>query len=227
MSKCRDQNLGKLLPAYELNALGEEEVERFEIHLLECEHCFEELKAFEQQAALLVSDHDIRRVVQGLGGRETIPAQSLLRRVWRYLWPDAPVLFRPALAWLIILLLIVPAYLGLRDSPEMKIGRPQVVNLTPGRSTTEDSFQTHLQRDGLLQFVFYGAAGGKSYRVLIQSEEGNVIYRNHHFDGFDQYGRAQLVFPSAKMKPGVYRLIITDPLAEPPLNTREYSFRID
>ena len=39
MSECINPKVGQLLFAYELGALPEEEVEKFELHLFECEYC--------------------------------------------------------------------------------------------------------------------------------------------------------------------------------------------
>ena len=40
---CKDQDIGNLIGGYELSLLSEEEKRRFEDHLLECEHCFQNL----------------------------------------------------------------------------------------------------------------------------------------------------------------------------------------
>jgi len=50
MSKCTDERLGVLLHAYELKLLGKDEVERFEMHLLHCEHCFARVSQFQEYA---------------------------------------------------------------------------------------------------------------------------------------------------------------------------------
>lgn len=40
---CKDQEVGKLIGGYELGLLNDEEKQRFENHLLECEYCFQSL----------------------------------------------------------------------------------------------------------------------------------------------------------------------------------------
>lgn len=227
MSKCKDPDLGVLLHAYELNVLSEEDIERFEIHLLGCEHCFDQLKNFEQEAALLTSDDEVRELV-GDAVREEYPqAELLLRRLWRYIWPDTPVVFKPALAYLLILLMILPAYHGLKKFTEGQIRAVQTISLFPGRSTAEDVFKISVGDDGLISFVFRGAVVGESYRVVIECEDGRVVFRDDAFRRFDEYETGRLLLPIVKMKPGGYRLVITDPRVEPPLNKQEYSFKIE
>lgn len=227
MSKCKDPDLGILLHAYELNALSEEDTQRFETHLLECGHCFNLLKNFEQEAALLSSDNEVRELI-GEAVREEYPqSESFLKRFWRYVWPETPFVFKPALAYLLVLLMILPAYHGLKKFTEDKIRPVQTISLFPGRSAEEDVFKINVGSDGLVSFVFRGAVAGRSYRVVIESEDGIVVYQNNDFNRFDEYGTGQLIFPHTKMKPGHYRLVIIDPQAEPPLNRQQYSFRIE
>jgi hypothetical protein len=231
MSKCTNPKLGDLLHVYELNALSEEDIERFEIHLLECEYCFEQLKSFERQANLLASDEEVKELIRESTMEEYAQPESFLKKLWRYIWPETPLLFKPALAYLLILLLILPAYYGLRKvtetGTETEIGPVQNISLTPLRSMGEDVFKISLGKDGLINFVFEGAITGKSYQVIIKSIDGKVVYQDDAFKEFDEYRMGRLLLPLNKMKMGDYQLIITDPQREPPLNRQEYSFRIE
>jgi len=227
MSKCTDPKTGEFLHAYELNALSEEDTERFETHLLECEHCFEQLKSFEREANLLVSDQAVKKLIKKSVVEESQESESFLKKLWRYIWPDTPFIFKPVLAYLLILLLIIPTYYGLRKVTETEIRPVQNISLTPFRSAGEDVFKISLGKDGLINFVFEGAVVGKSYQVIIKSEDGRLIFRENAFNTFDEYGHGRLLLPLTKMKPGDYRLTITDPRAKPSLNQREYTFRIE
>jgi hypothetical protein len=226
MPKCIDPDIGKLLHAYELKALSEEDEDRFEVHLLECEHCFEELQAFEQKAALLTSDDDVKGLVLEAIEARPIATESLRRRIWRYLWPKAPVLFRPALAWVVVLVMIVPAYLGLHKSRISQIGSPQKIVLVAEKSAGDRYFDISLRRDGLIRFIYRDAVAGRSYRVFIESAAGTIFYEDARFDDFDEYGQAELSFPLGRMRPGLYRLVVIDPEGEPGRNRTEYSFTI-
>lgn len=227
MSKCKDSDLGGLLHAYELNALSQEEAERFETHLLECEHCFNQLKSFEQEAVLLSSNDEVKQLIREAAMEESPQAESLLKKFWRYLWPEIPFFFKPALAYLLILLLILPAYRGLKKLTKDQIRPVQIISLFPDRSIPEDVFEISVGDDGLLSFVFRGAVAGEGYRVVIESQDGTVVFRDDAFGSFDQYGTGRLLLPLSKMRPGEYRLVITEPDGETPFNRQEYSFRIE
>ena len=45
--RCRKPEIGRLIVPYELRMLEPEEEMTFEIHLLECDSCFERLKALD------------------------------------------------------------------------------------------------------------------------------------------------------------------------------------
>ncbi len=227
MSKCKDPKLGALLHAYELNALSQEDAEKVEIHLLGCEHCFNQLSNFELEAALLSSSDEVKELITEAAREEYPQTESLLKRLWRYVWPETPLVLKPALAYLLILLMILPAYHGVKELTEDKIRRVQTISLLPDRSSQGDAFKTSVGGDGLLRFVFRGAVAGQAYEVTIESEDGAVVFRDGAFDGFDEYGTGQLLLPLARMNPGNYRLVITDPRAEAPLNGREYGFGIE
>lgn len=227
MSKCKDPKLGALLHAYELNALSEEDTEKVEIHLLGCEHCFDRLNNFELEAVLLSSNHEVKELITEAAREEHPRSESLLKRLWRYVWPETPFVFKPALAYLLILLMILPAYHGLKRLANDRITPVQTISLFPDRSPDEDVFKISVGDHGLLRFVFRGAVAGQAYEVTIESEDGAVVFRDSAFDGFDEYGAGQLLLPLARMNPGNYRLVITDPRAEAPLNGREYGFGIE
>ena len=227
MSKCKDPKLGALLHAYELNALSQEDTERVEIHLLGCEHCFNQLSNFELQASLLSSSDEVKELITGAAREEYPQSESLLKRLWRYIWPETPFLFKPALAYLLILLMILPAYHGLKRLTNDRIRSVQTISLFPDRSPDEDVFKVGVGGDGLLRFVFRGAIAGQAYELTIESEDGAVIFRDSAFDRFDEYGAGQLLLPLARMKPGSYRMVIADPRVEAALNGQEYSFRIE
>jgi hypothetical protein len=226
MSKCSNLRLGQLLHAYELNALSEEDADRFEIHLLECQHCFAELEAFEDTAALLRSDEEIKNLARQASTIPESPADSFWRRLWRSLWPDAPLVFKPIFAFIVILLLIVPAYLGLRGSRDRDINPPQLVTLLPEKSPAEELFHADMDNDGVLRFEFTDAVVNRSYLVSIESENGETIYRNHDFDTFDEYGWGELIIPHAIIKPGYYKLTIMGPRAGSGQDTTSYYFMV-
>jgi hypothetical protein len=227
MSGCKDTNLGRLLLAYEFGALSEEEAERLEMHLVECEHCFDQLDSFAPEAALLSSNNEVKQAIIDTYNEEYSESESFLKRLGRYIWPETPIVFRPALSYLMILLLILPAYWGLKPSPTDKIRSIQVVDFMPGRPMTKRVFRISDGDEGLITFILRGATPGQNYNVAIEFEDGTVIFQDENYSDFDEYEEGRLLLPIGRMKPGDYRLIITDPRAQPPLNKREHSFIIE
>ncbi|MCP4684405.1 MAG: tetratricopeptide repeat protein [bacterium] len=64
MSQCIDTKYETMIHAYELGVLSEKDREAFELHLLECESCFEAVRGFEDSSRLLRSDADVRSSVE-------------------------------------------------------------------------------------------------------------------------------------------------------------------
>jgi hypothetical protein len=224
MLKCKDSELGKLLFAYELNGLSEEATERFETHLLECEYCFNELKSFEREADLLSSDDDVKRLINDAARPDHTRQDSVMSKVWKFLWPETPIVFRPALGYIVILLLIIPAYWGFQRPPDDNIMPIHSINLLPGRSADENQFSLSSGNNGLLSFVVRGSIPGKKYRVEILSDDGTVLFVDDNYNHFDNYETGRILLPLTGMHPGIYRLVIIDSSEEPPLNRHERSF---
>lgn len=64
MGGCRDKRFADMLYAYELGMLGEEERRELELHLLDCEQCFEDVREFRAAAGLLKHDAEVRESVR-------------------------------------------------------------------------------------------------------------------------------------------------------------------
>ena len=63
MSGCTDKNIGKELDRYLLKMLSEEDVERFERHLLECDFCASEVENFIETSTHLLQSKTIQNEV--------------------------------------------------------------------------------------------------------------------------------------------------------------------
>jgi len=214
------------LHAYELDALSDEDRDRFEVHMLSCEHCFNHLKQFEKEAALLQSDPDISRVIEEALGENPMTISSW-GRFLKYFWPNAPLPFRPAIVYILIAILIIPVYLWLTTVRDDDIRSVQTITLFPERSTAGETLHINAGEDGLITFLMRGASPDKKYQIVVTTNDGTEIFRDDDFSRFDEFGTGHLLLPIPRMKPGKYRLTITDPGAEPPLNRQEYRFRIE
>ncbi|SYZ73286.1 hypothetical protein TRIP_C21404 [Candidatus Zixiibacteriota bacterium] len=214
--RCIDPKIGILLHAYELGVLNDDDVARFEIHLLKCRHCFEEVISFANESAVLHSDKKVKRVV----GREF--RENSWRRLWQSLWPDKPVIFRPALQILIVLLLAIPIWYLHYRAVEKQVRPFQTLSLLPMRSGAPHDYRLSSGEDLLLKFVFENAVPGNKYHLLITDKAGKEFYQEDEFDRFDKYGVGQLLISNESLKPGIYHLIIEDPGDTSYLNRQEY-----
>ncbi len=226
MTACKDKNLGTLLHAYELDALPDEDIEMFEIHLLTCESCYEQVRSFERESSFLRSEDFVQEAIGGDTGIEVMKSSSLFNKLLHYLWPRTPFVFRPAIAYLLVLLLILPAYFGLQSIKRDDIRPVRTVDLIPERSNSGNFISISDKKDGLISFVLRGAVPGRPYRVRIESETGQVLFSNEAFTDFDEYETGRLLLPVSMMIPGDYRLVITDLQITPLSLNKEYRFSI-
>jgi len=63
MSECIDKRFEKMISAFELDVLTDEEKREFSVHLMECEHCFEKARKFKNEARILKRDPEFRKEV--------------------------------------------------------------------------------------------------------------------------------------------------------------------
>ncbi len=225
MATCIDPAIGVLLHAYEIGGLSETERDCFEIHLMNCEFCFDEVKRFADIATVLRSDSRVLEVLQESEKEETT-AESLAQKLKGLFWPDAPLIFRPAFAYIVIILMMIPAYLGLQRIGERNIGPVQPLHLVTDRSGGEAVLDLSRGIDGLLSFYYRNAEEGKQYIISIVSESGEVIFEDDRFSGFDEFGTGHLILSSEATEAGHYRLSITNPHVTPP-DEREYRFSVE
>ena len=227
MSECSNIRLGMLLPAYELGALPSAEIERFEVHLLQCDHCFDELMSFRKEMTLLKSDPEIRSITDAKS-RRLAGSDSRAARIRGILWPKTFFILKPAVAYVLILLMIIPAYRGLRKQGGADIREiSQTLELIPTRETSIGAFQKSLGELALLTFECQWAETGNSYHVTIQAEDGQVIYDNRDFKDFDWTGTGRLHLYLPGIKSGRYRLLIINPEADSRERGQEYYFRVE
>lgn len=222
--KCSDSAIGELRHAYELGALSVEDTEKFEVHLLNCESCYEEVSRFDQASTLLRTDMDVRcEARMAAEGRERRP--SLVTSLLRYLWPETPLVFRPAVAFFLLALMIYPAYQGMKGS-DSGLRQIESISLIPSRSTATAVFNEASDHDGLISFVFPGSEVGKEYRLVIEDTEGTEVMSIENFTGFDEYETGRIVVPLGRLNKDTYRLVISDPKGTDPGREQVYVFEV-
>jgi len=226
MSECTNKEIGRLLHGYEIGILSESDCEKFETHLLECEHCHNLLLEFEKQAELLRSSPKAKVVIDDILS-EKEKRESFWARLWNHLWPKTHFILKPAITYLIIIVLAVPAYYGLKREPAPAIEEiRQTIHLSPIRIAAQ-ALKKGLGDNGLLTFRFDNYYPGNPYKVMIESEDGIIIYDNADFHSFDQRSIGNLSLDISGMKAGKYHMVISDTQADSPQVIQEYWFRIE
>jgi len=228
-NECTDPKIGDLLHAYELKLLDDNEKDRFETHLLSCNYCYNEVKSFAPRGAMLSGATDVGRALREKM-KEDDGRISVGEKLRRLLWPKTPILLRPALLYIVCLLMLIPSYLGLKSFVGGERGDSlksvQVIYLTTARSSYNNVFEIEAGDDGIISFSCPGAVMEKSYRLEILTGGGETVFVNSDFDGFDERGTAQLLFPNRIMKNGDYRLIIKDMVDGKSLVLCNYEFGV-
>ena len=225
MAKCVDEKIGALLHAYELKTLSEEDSERFEIHLLHCEDCFNKVAEFEKYAFTM---HSSEKLKARLAESSELAADPKNRAA--KLW-----LFRPGLLYFLIILLAIPAVYGIisffeKDSippGQARFGPAQEINFRLLRSGQNNkTFTISSGRDGIINFVSRGLTEDNICLVIITDNSGKEIIRFDHFGDFDDQGVGRLVIPNESMQPGDYWLIVREITADPASDPAKYRFKI-
>lgn len=219
---CNDPATGALLAAYEMNVLSGDERDRFETHLLTCEHCLARAERFRPCASLLREDDSLRSELAENPSRKYEPAGHPVRR---YLWPRMPLVLRPAFLLAIVLLLAYPALRFLAGSADDSTGPVQVVPLFAARSGSTVTVDPAGPRGLVLSFVVPEADPERTCAVELLAADGRRVWYNENTDAFDERGRMYLLLPQG-LEEGEYHLKISRPQDGGFLLLQDLRFRI-
>ena len=112
MSGCIDDRFERMLHAYELGMLSEQNRRDLEIHLLDCDSCWRQVQELEPTLRIMKTDPDVPSSIERLAGRQAEQAGSSLRTGRRW-WPSLV----PALVVLGIVLVLILRPWHLEISP--------------------------------------------------------------------------------------------------------------
>lgn len=222
MGKCVDKSVGRFLHDYEMGWLSEEDHERFELHLMDCKCCFDQVREFRHAASLLATDEEVRAAFRSSGR-----VAGFWSRLFRYLWPEGNLFMKPALAYLCILILLPIALTGLFDrASEDGLARPvRTLELVSTRGALQ-TVQMDEGKDLVLNFGFAGAMPERQYRVILKSPGGDILFEQHDLT-FDIRQSARLYVPFSILSSGEHTVIIQDPQDSSPMGTDTLRFLID
>ncbi len=109
MDGCNDKRFEKMLYAYELGLLSDMERREFEIHLLECDSCFERAKEFIEAVKLIRFDPVVHDSIRKLAAEQPDETQKRSRHKPRLFvrWRVWPAILRPSVVVVAILALLI------------------------------------------------------------------------------------------------------------------------
>ena len=231
MSRCTDHNLGQMLHAFELDQLDADLKEQFELHLLGCDYCFEQVSRFENVAGLLRSDADVRELVSSraaVAGTVPEPAhaeekESPWSRLRAFLWPETNFFLKPVVTYLLVLLLAYPAYVGIRHLDDPPVRGMQSLLLIGTRALSNQ--RAAADQPLVVMFRIVGARDGKTFRVTVKTEDGDVVYENTRFEDYNDREMATLLLAAGSLNAGRYRIEVT--AADSDSLLHEYTFLIE
>jgi hypothetical protein len=219
--ECIDPKIGLFLHAYELETLGASDTDIFETHLLTCDFCFEEVQSFKAQAKILRADPEIKDSVE-----KEISLTKGKSKIRQYLWPDFPLIFRPAAIFILVIILLYPAYLGLRLNNADIVRPVEIIALTATRSAESILFSLSSGKDLVLTFSREDISNPAPVVVTIADFNGIEKYKNGSFSDFDSRGIGQLLIPRELLSEGIYRITIDIPETSLPAESIKYYIKI-
>ncbi len=222
---CKDNDMSRLLHAYELGMISDEDKDRFETHLLECEACFEHVKEFMPRGAMLGASPEIKELLNA-GFNEQKLQTSLRGYIRRMFWPDGtPIVLKPAILAAVLILMLYPAYLGLFDSQQKGVAPVGEIGLVQARS--EQTFIIERDQSVILSFVCPERGSGQTYSIVLKNPGGVVIHEEQAFSGVDNFRVGRLLLGAQLMSAGNYKLSVrTNAPAADKQSQIEYMFRV-
>jgi hypothetical protein len=226
MGRCINPSLGKLLHAYELKSLSPQEEEQFELHLLECDYCFNEVSSMADEIGALLYDDSVKETTAELA-RQPIQSGDQPAGLWRYLWPlKTPFVFRPAFIYTLLVIALIPAFIGLNLTSGSRVRPIQSIGLVQVRSAEIMSLDRSKGSDAIVNFILDSYTNGDNLSVTIRSTNGEIVYNDNDFIGMDERGIGRLYIAIDKFKEGKYTLEVVNKQKAPPLDKNEFQFMI-
>jgi len=210
MNKCIDSQMGRLLHDYEMGWLADEDNERFELHLMDCEYCFEEVEQFKHVARLLSEDEVVKTTVT-----DSFYSDEQKAGVWSkfrdLFWPKTNFFLKPAFAYTVVILLtaVIIQQTFIQFGRENRVKPVHMIDLVSTRGPML-TVQPEPGNDLILNFGFEDAVPGRFYQIVLKSERRGLLYSDNRF-AFDSRQSGRLIVPYAKLSQGKHILIIEDP----------------
>lgn len=212
MKKCSNTGVGDLLHGYELNILNAAEADAFELHMLECEYCRNELVSFEGAAEYIRSSDGSRRIVEDVIRSNDSP-RSFVQSVVNQIWPRNVILpLRPAFLMVLLMLIVGTKYVT--RTSEMPIPQriypiDRLTSLASMRTGEQGKIFKAAERN-VLTVIFNDISIESKYLLkIISKSDGKEHYSNEN-TRFNESGATLLLLEPNSLPPGEYLIKLQD-----------------
>lgn len=204
MAECTDKKTGRMLHAYELGALTENEERDFDLHLIDCRHCREKVKEFQEFSHSMRNSRRIGAKVKKISDSMMEIKPGIRDRIW----PKTNLIFRPLFLYILIVLLLIPGGIKIYElsSTENRIRPLQHITLSPARAVNNSIFSKPKGNEGVINLIYPEVLEGETYSLLLINEKGMKIFSDPAFTGFDSNGMAQLGIMLNDLDSGIYKV---------------------
>lgn len=224
--ECRDPRIGRHLPEYELGIIDDHYLAEFELHLMTCDRCFEQVERFAPAARELRTAAYREIVPSGKSGEQP---QSFMQRLLDWLFPPGGSWLKPAIGIVVIVLLLPLAWKGLQIGEDTSdIVRP-AAEITVVRNRSGSAPARVMVQNGadlVVRFGFEVKDPGRRVSVTLQGPDGERLYDNGSFV-LDADYVGWLTLPAYQVVSGEYLLVLTDPATPPPLGVDSLTFTVE
>ncbi len=212
IKKCTNQRVGALLHGYELQILTSREVEDFELHLMECEMCRNEVAILSASAEFIRTSPESRKFVD-IVLENQVRSRTRINRIVSQLWPtNISAILRPA-----VLLLLLISIVGLsffrqtaRSVGESGIYPVDILSsLSSTRSVNADQTLKSSDRN-VLTLVFKDTWTDSVYTLRVLSRESSQIYYENSDTRFNTSEATVLLLEPNALPTGEYEIELCD-----------------
>lgn len=211
MSDCTNPKMRERLFAYEFAMLDDTEREELELHLYQCDSCYNDMLQFAPWAEFLRDSPVVRDAV--LAGSEQ-PERSSGRTI----------LTRVIIAIAAVLVIALPTYYYLIGPSERTV--TQTISLVPARALVGNVINLDLHGQVEIGFVGEGTDPSREYTVTITTTDGTTAYDSTSaFFATSEQG--SIVVPVGLFEAGPYLLNVIDRSVSPADTVVTYVFRAE
>lgn len=207
MSDCIDTRFEQMLYAYEIGMLSDEETTEMELHLCECDSCFQNASEFQNFADLIRKSSKIRERIH----KDANSKQS-------------SHITRTLLIAAIVIAVAIPVYYVSIDFDQVQVA--QELLLLPDRGSSDAIVSLAGSDIVEVSFVIEGAAQGDVYQILVRSIAQDTIYINEEFSGFKANGVGSIQLALSDLRAGRHTLDVLELIDELPALVTQYTFEV-